>query len=591
MPNQNSNNFYVILIKANIVSFLLTAILILISSFGEVLSIGLLAPVIALAIDREKFLFFLNSIGLNGALEDIVSKLDSSAIILVFMVVASASFLLRFVATFTKNKLAQTAREKFIRVLIQNYFREGTTDGIAESLKISPAELVTNLIHRTHSISNHVILPSLEILNAIILLTLFLLSGIAIFGLALIKYCLIGGVFLLFLNLFFGRESMKRGAFVDTLDRESIGWASVFPNIIKELRVSERHPFVVKSFIAVINRLSRERALLTTINASPRLALEFFAILICVVWIFANSKVLTEPHFLPLFFSVVLAMQRALPLLNQTIASTALIKSGQKAILELERFFELFPNRVEAEACEANEIESLTIPQQETLLQNGITLSIQDEVDIIPSGLIVIAGTSGVGKSTFLDAFLGVDSVFRLALKFNGRAISASEAQQVLWGNVNYVSQVSAIFPGTIADNLLSFVDYGSRNDGRIKIKEMLIAVGLLEATATEEEFEEFISRKVVPGATNFGLSGGQLQRICLLRAIINKSKIICLDEPTAQLDIDTEALIIELLAKLSVMRTIIVISHSEKFTQLDGAKVLRLIPSGPKMIRLKVDN
>ena len=58
------------------------------------------------------------------------------------------------------------------------------------------------------------------------------------------------------------------------------------------------------------------------------------------------------------------------------------------------------------------------------------------------------------------------------------------------------------------------------------------------------------------------GLSGGEIQRIALARAFYKNAPVLILDEPTASLDLDSERLITEALARLAVGRTVLVIAH-----------------------------
>ena len=75
-------------------------------------------------------------------------------------------------------------------------------------------------------------------------------------------------------------------------------------------------------------------------------------------------------------------------------------------------------------------------------------------------------------------------------------------------------------------------------------------------------------------GEGGFGLSGGQVQRIAIARALLKNAPLLLLDEPTAHLDPATEAEVFESLKHLAVGRTVIMASHSAQAHMLTGRRM-----------------
>ena len=124
---------------------------------------------------------------------------------------------------------------------------------------------------------------------------------------------------------------------------------------------------------------------------------------------------------------------------------------------------------------------------------------------------------------------------------------------QGLRGCIGFVLQDTVLFKGTVRDNIA----YGRPSATHEEIIE----------AAKAANADEFISRMPNGYDTEVGergltMSGGQRQRIGIARAIIRKTPILILDEPTAALDTESEKLVIEALERLMKGRTVITIAH-----------------------------
>ncbi|CAH8711233.1 ABC transporter ATP-binding protein/permease [Paenibacillus thiaminolyticus] len=181
-----------------------------------------------------------------------------------------------------------------------------------------------------------------------------------------------------------------------------------------------------------------------------------------------------------------------------------------------------------------------------------------------------IVGESGVGKTTLfslLERFYIVDSgdIF-----YNGRSIYSHELSE--WREkIAYVSQDTPIMEGSIKDNLV----YGIKKD----ISDSIIFDALKSA-----DLDSFVSSlpqglDTEVGEKGIRLSGGQKQRIAIARAIIRDPKILLLDEATAHLDSQSEALVQEAFNNLMRDRTTIIIAH--RLSTIKDADCIVVIQEG----------
>ncbi len=153
----------------------------------------------------------------------------------------------------------------------------------------------------------------------------------------------------------------------------------------------------------------------------------------------------------------------------------------------------------------------------------GNTIKALDGIDlsIAKNEFITLLGPSGCGKTTLLKIIAGFERLDKGDILIDGESIAALPAHK---RPVNTVFQSYALFPHmTIEDNVGYGLDVArvKRTERNRRVQEALEMVGLI---GTE---------KRVPSQ----LSGGQQQRVALARAIINRPKLLLLDEPLSALD------------------------------------------------------
>jgi ATP-binding cassette subfamily C protein CydD len=156
---------------------------------------------------------------------------------------------------------------------------------------------------------------------------------------------------------------------------------------------------------------------------------------------------------------------------------------------------------------------------------------------------LALVGPSGSGKSTLLEALAGW--------------LPAQSGSIVLRPGleVGYAGQRPYLFHGSIADNL-RLADPGVSDARLLAVAEaaqvMRFAAHLPEGLDT------------VIGERGFGLSGGEARRIGLARLLLRDPQLLLLDEPTAFLDPDTEAALLQTLAAFARDRAVVIATHSE---------------------------
>ena len=169
-----------------------------------------------------------------------------------------------------------------------------------------------------------------------------------------------------------------------------------------------------------------------------------------------------------------------------------------------------------------------------------------------PGQIIGIVGSSGEGKTTLLRLLLGIVKPRdgKLLATCNGETAAIGENTRKLF---SYVPQKCTMFTGTIRENLL-----------------------LVKQDATEEELmfaleqacaKDFVLQKPQGLDTPIqeqgtGFSQGQLQRLCIARALLADTPVLLLDEATSALDMDTEQRVLKNIMKAAPNRSVLVTTH-----------------------------
>ena len=177
---------------------------------------------------------------------------------------------------------------------------------------------------------------------------------------------------------------------------------------------------------------------------------------------------------------------------------------------------------------------------------NGFSYNFEDK------GIYALRGDSGSGKTTLLRIISGLDTEFSGTV--TGGGIS----------NASISFQEHRLFPQISAlDNilLLSFKSPPSE-DEKNQVKEMLFSLGFSEAELALLPHE---------------LSGGMKQRISLVRAVIRRSPILLLDEPTKELDADLCKRVNDIILAESKNRLVIISTHSQSDIDYLGATTVEI--------------
>ena len=190
----------------------------------------------------------------------------------------------------------------------------------------------------------------------------------------------------------------------------------------------------------------------------------------------------------------------------------------------------------------------------------------------IPSGsMVAFVGPSGSGKSTIAKLIGGFWDVKKGRITLGGRDLRDIPLAQ-LYSKVAFVSQDNYLFDDTVREN----IRMGRLDASDAEVEAVARAAG---CDAFIRALENGYDTKVGGGGAH--LSGGERQRIAIARAMLKNAPIVILDEATAYIDPENEAVVQRAVAKLVEDKTVIVIAHrlstitdADRIFVIDGGRV-----------------
>ena len=179
---------------------------------------------------------------------------------------------------------------------------------------------------------------------------------------------------------------------------------------------------------------------------------------------------------------------------------------------------------------------------------------------------VLIVGRSGSGKSTLLSILGGLTAPTDGVVRLNDKDLwsMSDEALSRLRGEyIGFVFQFSGLLPtlNVLENVMLPSLFVKAKEDPVKRARKLLLDVGL------DSKIQSFPSE----------LSGGELKRAAIARALINDPLLILADEPTGDLDVDTEREIMELFKEINRQgKTILMVTHNPELSSY-SSRVIRM--------------
>ena len=385
-------------------------------------------------------------------------------------------------------------------------------------------------------------------------------------GLCLVLLCLLPPLF------FFTRYVQKNMLRAQIANRQAVGRASAFvPTTMHNIRTvhalgKERYmcarydDFIDESYAAM------EKTNFYDAIYSP-VILILKALVVGIVMLLSATGNAGVPRFFGMSAGTAVAVISYIGQIFTPVESLGMeIQSIQSAMAGVRRIDELLaepertavPENVAAvPGAFAAELKNVSFGYEDKAVLENLTLQVS------PGEQVTLSGRTGAGKSTVLKLLLGLYSPQSGAVELFG-----IPADRIPEGDkrrlTGYVEQSFHMVPGTVGDQITLYDDTVSP----AQVRRAAELVGLLD---TVEALPRGFDTPCAPEL----FSQGQWQLLSIARAAVTNPQILLLDEITANLDAETERMVLQALKNVSENRTVISISHRTE------AKEGRIVPIG----------
>jgi len=354
----------------------------------------------------------------------------------------------------------------------------------------------------------------------------------------------------------------------------------------REIAVLSKQNFFLSRFLEAKKLGARTGVTLQILKSLPRYIAEGGLILGAlgfVAWQLSRGTLAEGLLSLGIFLSGSFRMMGAiLPLQqiwNELRISQKWVTSAQEVLLELKDTPELLDASIYAAThLEGKEVSDDARAGLEVLLDDvsfrhfGASSQTIDQITLrAPAGSYsAIVGPSGAGKTTLVDLILGLYKPDSGTVVIDG--VEPEALREESPGLMSYVPQKPGIVTGSIADNVALGLAEHERDEEQIW--SALEGAQLADHVRT---LERGIHSDL--GSHSDALSGGQIQRLGLARALYTKPNLIILDEATSALDAATEASISGAIQQLGSDTTVIVIAH--RLSTIQHADIVHVMDQG----------
>ncbi len=555
MINDLKKIWYILSSKNKIKSFIFL-FLSLVSVIFETASLGMIVPIISTMTgsQNDSFLFFSEFVNLFTKNWEI-NSISFLMIFLLAIFVAKNIFLL-FFSWWTANFVNKVEIN-----LTKKLFRSYINQPYLFFVNISTTDIVRNIVVEVGNFRKTIDnILSIIVEFTLLLGILFLLLSVDLINTITILLPIIIFVFLYYLlskriTLELGQERLKHSNKHMKYVTESIG-------AIKEIILYEvKNYFQTKQLKEKISVGNVYRNYIV-LNSLPRIILELLIITIISIIIIKNSNDDLK-NLIPTLSLFALCAIRLLPSTTKIVTVIQgikykspvvhkmyeLIKSSEnysKELLEIDK--NLLSNNYDKNKYVLNNVNFKYLNSNKKII-NNLTISLEKGKFY---GLI---GASGNGKTTFVNLLLGLLKPNNGTINLDGIDISK---HKIDWkSKVGYVPQNIFLLDESIINNVAFGVEEEKIDIN--KVKKSIEAVQLTEfVNNLENGYESIVGEK------GSKISGGQVQRLGIARALYNDPNVLILDESTNNLDIDVENRILNDLKKLKNTKTIIFITHRE---------------------------
>ena len=376
---------------------------------------------------------------------------------------------------------------------------------------------------------------------------------------------------------FFGRRVRRLSTNIQDRLADAVARAEQVFTQIRTVQSFTRESYENETYVRAVNQARDEGLRRAMARASLTGAVTFaaFGAIVGVLWV--GGRLVLDGALSP--GTLVAFLLYAVTISGAITSLAGFWANLQEAAGASRRIFEILDHPVAIES--PTEPRSLPTPVRGVVRYEGVSFRygpnlprVLDGIDLVldEGATVALVGISGSGKSTLASLIPRFFDVEEGAVTFDG--IDVRElALDDLRSRVGIVPQEPMLFAGTVRENLV----YGNPDATQAEIEEVARSAHAVEFIETfPDGYDQVVGER---GVT---LSAGQRQRIAIARVMLERPKLLILDEASSSLDSESESLVQDALERLMGGRTTLVIAHrlstvirSDRILVLDQGRIV----------------
>lgn len=530
--------------------FFFLSLLILLISIFEVMSIGMVFPLVSFLIDENNISKFKNLFQLNN--------FNNEEIIRLTILFISAIFIAKFILTI----LFQIRQNRIIFQLMHNLLKKIYTKYLNQPysffLNKNTSHLISNLSTQVPDVIYNFIMPMMLLFSEILILAFIVILLVIVDYKTILIASIVGFISFLFLRMVNNQIKFLGTArvFNEKKKMQNIQQSLL---AIKETILFDRQNYFVNKF----NKFSSATTIILSKYFSflelPKILLELIGFIFLIVLIFFFYYLgYNGREILPLIVIFSLAAYKILPSANRIINSIQRMRFTTGAIDSV--YYEIRNSKntivdIKNDSPKPLQFNNFINIKNIFFKYQGSSRFILKNFNLkINKGEILgIYGKSGSGKTTLINILLGLLEPSKGMVLID--SIDIKKNIKSWQKNIGYVPQIIHLLNSSIKENInLGFFD---KNNITIKASLQLSQLDSFVKNLKNKE-------KTSIGEDGVKISGGQRQRLGIARAIYRNPEVLILDEPTSSLDNETEEDFIKTIFSMKRKKTIIIVSHKD---------------------------
>jgi ATP-binding cassette subfamily B protein len=533
--------------------FALLLVLMLLTSFAEVLTIGAVLPFLGVLTAPERIFELPFAQPIIETLKFTEPKQLLLPLTIIFGLAVLIAGMMRLFMLGANTRLSfATGADLSIQIYRHTLYQPYEVHCERNSSKV-----IDGISGKADEVIYRIIVPTLTLISSIAMIVAILIALLIVQPIiALVAFSGFGLIYIAIISL--TRKQLM-------IDSECVAREST--QVIKSLQeglggirdvlidgTQEAHSQVYQN---ADSRLRRAQGNGLFVSASPRYGMEALGMLLIAVLAYSLAHQADGiAEAIPVLGALALGAQRLLPVMQQAYGSWAQINIGQASLKDV---LELLDQPLPAYF----HYPVIPMPFNQTIALKEISFRYgkqgdyvlnQINLNIVKGSRVGFIGPTGGGKSTLLDIVMGLLQPTIGMLQVDGQTISPINCRS--WqAHVAHVPQAIFLADSTIEENIAFGIPRNQIDHARVRRAAEQAQISL-SIESWPNQYQTFV------GERGIRLSGGQRQRIGIARALYKQADVIIFDEATSALDSETENDVMRAIEGLSNEITLLIIAH-----------------------------